>query len=149
MARGAWASPQPSSSGRSHRRRHHFLAEPASALRRLYGTHRLVHVGLNLIFLVPREMSGLETYARELTTALLRERPDIRLTAFVNREASSDAMWRELVPTTTVPVYGRRRADWVRGEQLQLPRLAEGAGIDVLHSLASTAPAWGSFARVV
>ena len=108
-----------------------------------------MHVGLNLIFLVPREMSGLETYARELTSALLREQPDLRLTAFVNREASSDPMWREFVPTVTVPVYGRRRSSWVRGEQVLLPRLAERAGVDVVHSLASTAPSWGSFRRVV
>jgi glycosyltransferase involved in cell wall biosynthesis len=108
-----------------------------------------VHVGLNLIFLVPREMSGLETYARELTTALLEEGDDLRITAFVNREAASDGMWRELVPTVTVPVYGRRRSAWVRGEQLLLPRLAGQAGVDVLHSLASTAPTRGSFARVV
>jgi glycosyltransferase involved in cell wall biosynthesis len=102
-----------------------------------------------LIFLVPREMSGLETYARELTAALLREQPDLRLTAFVNREASSDPLWRELVPTVTVPVYGRRRSSWVRGEQVLLPRLAQRAGVDVVHSLASTAPSWGSFRRVV
>lgn len=108
-----------------------------------------MHVGLNLIFLVPREMSGLETYARELTSALLRERPDLRLTAFVNREASSDPLWRESVPTVTVPVYGRRRSSWVRGEQVLLPRLAERAGVDVVHSLASTGPSWGSFRRVV
>jgi glycosyltransferase involved in cell wall biosynthesis len=108
-----------------------------------------MHVGLNLIFLVPREMSGLETYARELTSALLREQPDLRVTAFVNREASSDPSWRELVPTITVPVYGRRRSSWVRGEQVLLPRLAHRAGVDVVHSLASTAPSWGSFRRVV
>jgi glycosyltransferase involved in cell wall biosynthesis len=108
-----------------------------------------VHVGLNLIFLVPREMSGLERYARELTRALLQERPDLRLTAFVNREASEDAMWREMVPTVTVPVHGRRRSAWVRGEQLRLPTLARRAGVDVLHSLASTAPVWGAFKRVV
>jgi glycosyltransferase involved in cell wall biosynthesis len=108
-----------------------------------------MHVGLNLIFLVPREMSGLETYARELTSALLREEPDLRVTAFVNREATSDPLWRELVPTVTVPVYGRRRSSWVRGEQVLLPRLAERAGVDVVHSLASTAPSWGSFRRVV
>ncbi|MFL5981172.1 MAG: glycosyltransferase family 4 protein [Gaiellaceae bacterium] len=108
-----------------------------------------MHVGLNLIFLVPREMSGLETYARELTTALLEERPDLRITAFVNREAAADRTWRELVPTVTVPVYGRRRAAWVRGEQLLLPREAERARVDVVHSLASTAPAWGAFKRVV
>jgi glycosyltransferase involved in cell wall biosynthesis len=108
-----------------------------------------VHVGLNLIFLVPREMSGLETYARELTGALLQEEPNLRVTAFVSREASADETWRELVPTVTVPVYGRRRAAWVRGEQLMLPRLAQEAGVDVVHSLASTAPSRGSFARVV
>jgi glycosyltransferase involved in cell wall biosynthesis len=108
-----------------------------------------VHIGLNLIFLVPREMSGLETYARELTTALLDERPDVRVTAFLNREASADGTWRTLVPTVTVPVYGRRRAAWVCGEQLLLPKRAQQAGVDVLHSLASTAPARGRFARVV
>jgi glycosyltransferase involved in cell wall biosynthesis len=106
-----------------------------------------VNVGLNLIFLVPREMSGLETYARELTKSLLDR--GVRLTAFVNREASEDSGWRELVPTVTVPVYGRRRAAWVRGEQLLLPRLAENTGVDLVHSLASTAPARGAFARVV
>jgi glycosyltransferase involved in cell wall biosynthesis len=108
-----------------------------------------LHVGLNLIFLVPREMSGLETYARELTTALLEQRQDLRITAFVNREAAADATWSELVPTVTVPVYGRRRSAWVRGEQLLLPRQAQRAGVDVVHSLASTAPGWGSFRRVV
>jgi glycosyltransferase involved in cell wall biosynthesis len=108
-----------------------------------------LHVGLNLIFLVPREMSGLETYARELTTALLEERGDLRITAFVNREAAGDRMWQELVPTVTVPVYARRRSAWVRGEQMLLPRLAGRASVDVLHSLASTAPTHGSYARVV
>ena len=108
-----------------------------------------MHIGLNLIFLVPREMSGLETYARELTNALRTERPELCVTAFVNREASAEGTWAELVPTVTVPVYGRRRADWVRGEQFLLPRRAERAGVDLVHSLASTAPSWGGFKRVV
>ena len=108
-----------------------------------------MHVGLNLIYLVPREMSGLETYARELIPALLREQPELRLTAFVNREAASHPDWREFVPTVTVPVYGRRRSAWVRGEQQLLPRLAKRAGVDLVHSLASTAPVWGPFRRVV
>ena len=107
-----------------------------------------MHVGLNLIYLVPREMSGLETYARELIPALRRERPELRLTAFLNREASADPAWVELTDTVTVPVYGRRRSAWVRGEQLHLPALAGRACVDVVHSLASTAPAWGSFRRV-
>jgi glycosyltransferase involved in cell wall biosynthesis len=91
-------------------------------------------------------MSGLETYARELTKELIAR--DVKLTAFVNREASLDPTWRELASVVTVPVSGRRRASWVRGEQFLLPRLARDAGVDVLHSLASTAPSRGPFARI-
>jgi glycosyltransferase involved in cell wall biosynthesis len=110
-----------------------------------------MHLGLNLIYLVPGETGGMETYARELIPALAAERPDLRITAFVNREASDsvDAPWGTLVPAVTVPVRARQRWQWVRGEQLLLPRLAARAGVDVLHSLGSTAPAWGNFRRVV
>jgi glycosyltransferase involved in cell wall biosynthesis len=37
----------------------------------------------------------------------------------------------------------------VLGEQTLLPLLAARAGVDLLHSLASTAPVWGRFRRVV
>jgi glycosyltransferase involved in cell wall biosynthesis len=105
-----------------------------------------VHVGLNLIYLVPGETGGLETYARELIPALVRERPDVRFTAFVGREAAG---WSDLVPAVTLPVRSRRRAEWVRGEQQLLPPAASRAGVDILHSLGNTAPAWGRFRRVV
>ncbi len=110
-----------------------------------------MHVGLNLVYLVPGETGGMETYARELIPALLRERPGIRLTAFVNREAAAaqGGPWRELVPAVTVPVRARQRWQWVRGEQQLVPRLAKRAGVDLVHSLASTAPAWGAFRSVV
>jgi glycosyltransferase involved in cell wall biosynthesis len=110
-----------------------------------------MHVGLNLIYLIPGESGGLETYARELIPALLGERTALRLTAFVNQEASEapQGPWRELIPAVTVPVRARRRSEWVRGEQQLLPVLAKRAGVDLMHSLASTAPAWGGFLRVV
>jgi glycosyltransferase involved in cell wall biosynthesis len=110
-----------------------------------------MHIGLNLVFLVPGESSGPETYVRELIPALLDERPDLRLTAFINREASEagDGPWGELVPSVTVPVRARRRTGWVWGEQQLLPRLAQRAGVELLHSLLNTGPAWGSFRRVV
>ena len=109
-----------------------------------------LHVGLNLVFLVPGETGGMETYARELIPALRAQRPDLRLTAFVSREAAVVAgPWTELVDQVTVPVCARNRVEWVRGEQQLLPCLARRAGVDVLHSLASTAPAWGRFRRVV
>jgi glycosyltransferase involved in cell wall biosynthesis len=108
-----------------------------------------MHVGLNLVFLVPGETGGMEVAARELLPALLAAAPPaMRFTAFVNREAARDPLG-ELVETIVVPVRATNRAERVRGEQQHLPRLARRAGVDLVHSLASTAPARGQFARVV
>ncbi len=52
------------------------------------------------------------------------------------------------MPAVTVPVKARNRVQWVLGEQTYLPALARRRGIDLLHSLASTAPAQGPFRRV-
>jgi glycosyltransferase involved in cell wall biosynthesis len=110
-----------------------------------------VHIGLNLIYLVPDETGGMETYARELIPALARERPGMEITSFVNREtrAHNGGPWQEVGRTVLVPVHARRRVEWVRGEQQLLPRIAARAGVDLVHSLASTAPVWGRFRRVV
>lgn len=112
----------------------------------------MVHVGLNLVFLVPGETGGMEIAARELIPKLLEAAPpQTRFTAFINREAAAakDGPWGELLPSVTVPVNARSRPQWVLGEQLLLPRLAARRQVDLLHSLASTAPAHGSFRRVV
>jgi glycosyltransferase involved in cell wall biosynthesis len=110
------------------------------------------HIGLNLVFLVPGETGGMEVVARELIPALLAAAPaGMRFTAFINREAAAagDGPWGELLPAVTVPVNARNRVQWVLGEQALLPRLAARAGVDLVHSLASTAPLWGRFRRVV
>jgi glycosyltransferase involved in cell wall biosynthesis len=110
-----------------------------------------VHIGLNLLFLVPGYTGGTETYARELIPELVAASPQTRFTAFINREAgaASGAPWNELIPAASVPVRARNRIEWVRGEQSLLPRIAACAGVDLLHSLANTAPIWGRFRRVV
>jgi glycosyltransferase involved in cell wall biosynthesis len=109
------------------------------------------HIGLNLVFLVPGETGGMEVAARELIPALLAEAPpEMRFTAFINREAAAaGGPWGELLEAVTVPVNARNRVQWVLGEQTLLPRLAARAGVDLVHSLASTAPLWGRFRRVV
>jgi glycosyltransferase involved in cell wall biosynthesis len=105
------------------------------------------HVGLNLVYLVPGETGGMEVYARELVKAM-RELPECpRLTAFVGREATG-LDWLDGVDQVVVPVRASSRIQWVRGEQQHLPRLARRAGVDVLHSLANTAPVRGPFRRV-
>ena len=109
-----------------------------------------MHVGLNLVFLVPGETGGMEVAARELIAALVASAPpDVRLTAFVNREAAAaGGPWGSEIEAVTVPVHARNRLEWVRGEQQHLPRLAFAAGCDIVHSLASTAPLRGRFMRV-
>jgi glycosyltransferase involved in cell wall biosynthesis len=110
-----------------------------------------MHIGLNLIYLVPGDTGGMEVYARELLPELLRAAPPgTRFTAFINREATAaGGPWGELLPAVTVPVNARRREQWVLGEQTLLPPMAMRAGVNILHSLASTAPVWGRFRRVL
>ena len=105
-----------------------------------------VHVGLNLVFLVPGEIGGMETYARELLPRLAAL-DGLRITAFPGR-AAAGTLGDGVVPEVVVPVDVRSRVQWVRGEQQLLPGLAARAGVDVVHSLASTAPLRGPFARV-
>jgi glycosyltransferase involved in cell wall biosynthesis len=108
-------------------------------------------VGLNLIFMVPGRTGGMEVYARELLGAIAALAPEgTRFVSFVNREAAdAPGPWRDLGPTVVVPVRATRRVEWVRGEQQLLPRIAARERVDLLHSLGSTSPGWGRFARVV
>jgi glycosyltransferase involved in cell wall biosynthesis len=107
-----------------------------------------LHVGLNLVYLVPGETGGMEVYARELIPRLATI-DGLRVTAFVNREAGEGERgpWHD-VAHEVVPVKARSRVEWVRGEQQHLPRMAARAGCDLVHSLASTAPLRGRFVRV-
>jgi glycosyltransferase involved in cell wall biosynthesis len=110
-----------------------------------------VHVGLNLIFLVPGETGGMEVAVRELIPQLaVAAPPGVRFTAFVNSEAArAGGPWGEVVPAVTVPVHARRRVEWVLGEQTALVAMAARRRVGLMHSLASTAPLWGPFKRVV
>jgi glycosyltransferase involved in cell wall biosynthesis len=87
----------------------------------------------------------MEIAARALIPALHAAAPGVRFTAFVNREAAGDDVGADRV---VVPVRASNRVQWVRGEQFLLPRLAARAGCEIVHSMASTAPAAGRFVRV-
>jgi glycosyltransferase involved in cell wall biosynthesis len=110
-----------------------------------------MHVGLNLIYLVPGETGGMEVVARELLPELAKAAPGVSFTAFINREAAAanDGPWGEVMPAVTVPVKASSRAQWVLGDQALLPPLARRHRVQLMHSLASIAPAWGPYRRVV
>ena len=73
---------------------------------------RTLHVGLDLLFLVPGETGGRETYAVEVIGAMLALDPDIRFTAFVNQELAGSPGFRldERVALAPLRVHSRRRS---------------------------------------
>lgn len=110
-----------------------------------------MRVGLDLLYLIPGETGGRETYARELVPALLELEPRLELVAFVNRDAGSE-LARELgreVEQVVVPASARSRAQWAGGELGMIALAAQRANVELLHSMANFAPPWGRFKRVV
>lgn len=112
----------------------------------------LRRVGLNVLYLVPRAVGGTEVYARELIAALARIRPEAELVVFCGREAEDElaaAGWPERVELRVVPVSSALKPLRAGAELALLPRHAERAGVQLLHSLGTTSPAWGRAPRVV
>ncbi len=110
-----------------------------------------MRIGLDLLYLVPGESGGRESYARELVPAMLERSPDLELVAFVNRDAGA-RLGGELadgVRTVVLPVSARSRAQWALGELALVSLAARRAKVELLHSMANFAPAAGPFRRVV
>jgi glycosyltransferase involved in cell wall biosynthesis len=110
------------------------------------------HVGCNALYLVPGEVGGTETYARELVAALAAYRPDARFTVFCGREAAPvlrAAGWPGNVRVHELPVRCAIKPLRAAAELTLLPAAAARAGVELLHSLGTTTPLHGTAARVV
>lgn len=110
-----------------------------------------MRLGLDLLFLIPDETGGRETYTRELISAMFALEPGLVATAFVSKDATS-MLIRELRPNmrvVRVPISVRRPEQWALGEFVLLPVAGRRDRIDLLHSPANFAPASGRFRRVV
>jgi glycosyltransferase involved in cell wall biosynthesis len=98
----------------------------------------LRRVGLNLLFLVPGETGGPEVYARNLIPRLAEVRPDLELTAFVNREGADLEL--DGAEVAKVDIGDCRKARHLFADQRLFPKLTREHGIDLLHSLGTWAP---------
>lgn len=99
------------------------------------------HLGVNAMFLQPR-MGGIETYVRRLVPALAELRPDWRISVFVNergRELLAAEPWADAVTLVRWPLLGARGTRALT-ELALLGALADRRGVDLLHSVALTAP---------
>jgi glycosyltransferase involved in cell wall biosynthesis len=111
----------------------------------------LRRLGVNLLYLVPRRVGGTETFARRLVAALAAERPELEIVCFCGREAGAelpDPEWPDRVRTVVLGVQAARKPLRLAAELGQLPRVAARERIDLLHSLGTTTPMHGRFARV-
>ena len=113
------------------------------------GTRR---IGLNLLYLVPKQVGGTEVYARRLIHELAGRRPDIEWVVFAGEEAApalADAGWPEAVRIVRLPVRARIKPLRVGYEMSVLPVVASRARLDLLHSMGTTSPPAGRVPRVV
>jgi glycosyltransferase involved in cell wall biosynthesis len=97
-------------------------------------------IGLNLLYLLPGEVGGTETYAVSLIDALARCSPETEFVAFLNREAAGSLPLPPGVQAVICPVLARDRLARYRFEQLQLPWLARRHELDLMHSLGYVCP---------
>jgi glycosyltransferase involved in cell wall biosynthesis len=110
-----------------------------------------MRVGLDLLYLIPGETGGRESYARELVPALLKQDPTLELVAFVNRDAGL-RLGSDLdagVRTVMLPISARSRAQWAAGELALVALAGRRERVELLHSMANFAPFAGPFKRVV
>jgi glycosyltransferase involved in cell wall biosynthesis len=97
-------------------------------------------IGINAVFLEPR-MGGLDTYVRALVPALVRLAPGVRFSIYCSPGGARylrEESWSGEVELITHPLLGRRGLKAV-GELTLLGVLA-GRHVDLLHSVALTAP---------
>jgi glycosyltransferase involved in cell wall biosynthesis len=102
---------------------------------------RVRRVGINAVFL-QRRMGGIETYVRRLIPALIKTAPELELELFVGpagAEAVRDEAWLGSIELVRHPLLGRPYTRALT-ELTLLGWLASRRGLDVLHSVALTAP---------
>jgi glycosyltransferase involved in cell wall biosynthesis len=107
---------------------------------------RVDSVALNALWLAPGDSGGPETYMRELVAGLAGEYPGLRMVLFTTgsgRDALAADGFGDVVDLRALPVEEYKRLRRQVGEQLLLPVAARRAGVQLLHSLASTAPIRG------
>ena len=111
----------------------------------------LRRLGVNLLYLVPRQVGGTEIYARRLVAALARQLPQTELVVFCGAEAAAvlpDPEWPGNVRVVRAPVRAASKPLRLATELAWLPAAADHHGVELLHSLGTTAPLHGRAVRV-
>jgi glycosyltransferase involved in cell wall biosynthesis len=105
-----------------------------------------MRVGVNTLFLIPREVGGTEIYVRSVLPALQSIRSDLEIVVFTNRENHDSFDAYERMP---IQVWAQARPWRVVAEQIVLPLAARNIGIDILYSPGYTTPLLAPCPQVV
>jgi glycosyltransferase involved in cell wall biosynthesis len=117
----------------------------ADAYREVAG-RRARRVGVDLLWLVPGDVGGTETYATRLLDAWVRTKPAAELAPVVLANRRFADAYPELaaaLPLVVAPVSGTSRVRRVLVENLWLPWIGWRLRLDLLHHLGGTAPVLG------
>jgi glycosyltransferase involved in cell wall biosynthesis len=107
---------------------------------------------VNLLYLVPGEVGGSEIYARRLLDAMHRLEPQRELVVYCGPEALDSLRaepWAGAARFVVSPVRSRVKALRVAAELTWLPARVRRDGVQLLHSLGTTAPPVCPVASVV
>lgn len=100
-----------------------------------------MRIGINILYLLPGIVGGMETYAAGLLTGLAKVAQDHEIVAFVNREASDWPLPASPNLTRVIcPVSATSRLSRYFYEQVRLPGLLRDWRVDVTHSLGYVGP---------
>jgi glycosyltransferase involved in cell wall biosynthesis len=106
-------------------------------------------VGINAIFLLPG-MGGLDTYVRELVPELIHGAPGTSFTVYCSptgEEHLRKTDWVDAVKLVSPRLFGTRGLK--AASEVTLLGLLAGRQVDLLHSVALTAPLWTQAVNVV
>lgn len=109
-------------------------------------------IGLNVLYLVPGQVGGVEIYARELVRALAVEAPGTDFVVFCGREAAGSLAgerWPVNVRIVAINLPSAIKPLRILVELFWLPVLAWRERVVLLHSLGTTAPLWSACIRFV
>lgn len=101
----------------------------------------MLHIGLNLLFIIPGQNGGTQTYAESLIKAFAAIDAEDEFTVFVSKEGAALALpERPNFHKVVCPVRAVHREARYAYEQLVFSRLLRGFNLDVLHSMGYVGP---------
>lgn len=109
-----------------------------------------MRIGLNLLYLLPGEVGGTETYAAGLLRGFAKVASDHSFYVLVNQEARNWPLPASSSLTRVVcPVGGNRRGLRYLYEQSIFARLLRKLDLDLVHSLGYVGPVWAPCPSIV